>query len=403
VIAPAMISAAASAESLPGGQSAAPAKAQSKDFAVALLVEMKTQAAKHGRSESKKASVPVLGPVQQESPLPPILHGIGAGAGATASHGLATLHSAQPRVLWPTAAGIAKPAAATPGASQPSAPGAAQPSAQSAAQPSAPSAAPPNAPRAAGSAKEVTANATTPMTAAKPTTAGAKATAAAQTSPLAAAAAQPEPALPPAPKLGVAAKPVVASARAGAAARAQHPEAALPQVLSAATVHATGKAVTEALTAAELPAGTKGMRGESYRITADKQSQAAAVAAAQGQPIGGGTPIAGLSREVSVQIAEAARAEAPHIQHGGASMVRIALNPPQLGHVSVTLRAGADGLSATLQAEEPAAAALLQMGQGELRQKLETLGLGPAEVKVSVHGESQAVRPTRRSNAGGRR
>lgn len=163
-----------------------------------------------------------------------------------------------------------------------------------------------------------------------------------------------------------------------------------------------GAPVKGAGTTAAQPAGITGFHGESHRIVADKQSSSAVAASAQSGPLPGTNAPVGLSHEVSVQIAQAARTEVPHLQQGGASMVRIALTPPQLGHVNVTLRAGAAGVTATLTAEEPAAAAALQLGQGELRSRLESLGLGPASVKVAQEARA-GVPSSRRSSAGGRR
>ncbi len=163
-----------------------------------------------------------------------------------------------------------------------------------------------------------------------------------------------------------------------------------------------GAPVKGAGTTSAQSAGITGFHGESHRIVADKQSSSAVAASAQSGPLPGTNAPVGLSHEVSVQIAQAARTEVPHLQQGGASMVRIALTPPQLGHVNVTLRAGAAGVTATLTAEEPAAAAALQLGQGELRWRLESLGLGPASVKVAQEARA-GVPSSRRSSAGGRR
>lgn len=159
---------------------------------------------------------------------------------------------------------------------------------------------------------------------------------------------------------------------------------------------------TEPVTAAERGAGMAAAHGEPRRIIANSAPQDVSASLGQAQQVPLTSQAHGLSHEVSVQIADAARAEAPHVQPGGASMVRIALTPPELGHVNVTLRAGVDGLSAVLRAEEPAAAALLQLGQGELRQRLEALGLGRAHVEVSTQDQNESVRPARRSAPGGR-
>ncbi len=417
MIAAAMVGGAAPAEGLASSHGApAPAKAPSEVFAQALQAELKTQAAKHGRPETRKAPVPLLGLTQQDvtAPLPQVLRGLGAGAQAAATHLAGPIPAAPVRILLPAAANLPKPPAAEgSAAAQAKAPSGATPAQANAPTGAAPAQA--TAPSAAATAAKPGALApaqiatlaskqSATLTSNKPTTlATARIATLASNQPVATAATDAAHSPPLAAKLVSAAKSGAVTARSAAAARTERPAAALAASLPAAAARPGGKTGTEALTAAELSAGTKGMRGESNRITADKQSQAVTALPLESQPSLRGSSAAGLSREVSVQIAEAARAEAPHIQQGGASMVRIALTPPQLGHVSVTLRAGADGLSATLQAEEPAAAALLQLGQGELRQKLEALGLGPAHVKVSVHDESQAVRPARRSSAGGRR
>ena len=178
------------------------------------------------------------------------------------------------------------------------------------------------------------------------------------------------------------------------------PAAQASRALVQAALEGKGARATQTANAAIGRAGMSTVRGETHRITAQRSQDVLAAAGAGEAQAGRATP--GLSREVSVQIAQAAQAEAPHVQQGGASMVRIALNPPQLGHVNVTLRVGADGLLAILRAEEPAAAAVLQMSQGELRQRLESLGLGKAQVEVMTQDRRQTVQPARRTSAGGR-
>lgn len=159
---------------------------------------------------------------------------------------------------------------------------------------------------------------------------------------------------------------------------------------------------TKAAAPAEPGAGMRTNHGETHRTASTLPQDALAGPGPSNAQTGMPQQTAGLSQEVSVQIAQAAQTEASHLQAGGTSLVRISLNPPELGQVSVTLRAGQTGLSAVLYAEEPAAAAILQLGQGELQQRLAGLGFSRARVEVTLSGRPEGVQAARRSSAGRR-
>ena len=430
------------------------AKAPTGTFQDALSAAQ-GKAAVRAKQAQEKHVVPVLGLGQQQAPLLDILRGMGAGTAQSASlaPALAAAASTHPKPAGPAPVAVTSPhgtVAEQPGtaAAKPVAL-AAKPVALAAklvalaAKPVALAAKPPETPAVTAQTAATTAQTaagpvgaavekTALQTAAAPSAGSwrlqvpAPATQVVKTlDPAAAASGASRPALPAAAPVAAAKAAVAAGVTAQSAAPALQsplsrpavqqapvsapqapsngkepaPAAQASRALVQAALAVKGARATQTANAAIGRAGMSTVRGETHRITAQRSQDVLAAAGAGEAQAGRATP--GLSREVSVQIAQAAQAEAPHVQQGGASMVRIALNPPQLGHVNVTLRAGADGLLAILRAEEPAAAAVLQMSQGELRQRLESLGLGKAHVEVMTQDRRQTVRPARRTSAGG--
>lgn len=68
---------------------------------------------------------------------------------------------------------------------------------------------------------------------------------------------------------------------------------------------------------------------------------------------------------------------------GGEAVARLALHPEELGHVEVVLRAGAEGLTATITADSSLAVAVLDRAAGELRNTLEAGGVHLAQIEVA--------------------
>ena len=72
----------------------------------------------------------------------------------------------------------------------------------------------------------------------------------------------------------------------------------------------------------------------------------------------------------------------------GYTRARVALHPAELGGVEVLLRGGGSGLTATVIAENPHAAHLLEQSANELQRRLADQGLELASLQISVGGES---------------
>ncbi len=72
----------------------------------------------------------------------------------------------------------------------------------------------------------------------------------------------------------------------------------------------------------------------------------------------------------------------------GYSRARVTLHPAELGGVEVLLRGGGSGLTATVVAENPHAAHLLERSANELQRRLADQGLELASLQISVGGES---------------
>jgi flagellar hook-length control protein FliK len=85
----------------------------------------------------------------------------------------------------------------------------------------------------------------------------------------------------------------------------------------------------------------------------------------------------------------------------GATQARIALQPEELGQISIHLSQTSEGLLARVSAETPAAAQALADGHSELRQSLSSLGLPLLRLDISSYGQSEARDRQDRFTAGG--
>jgi len=72
----------------------------------------------------------------------------------------------------------------------------------------------------------------------------------------------------------------------------------------------------------------------------------------------------------------------------GFTRARVTLRPAELGGVEVFLRQGSAGLAATVVAETPHAAQMLETAASELQRRLAAQGLELSSLQISVGGES---------------
>jgi flagellar hook-length control protein FliK len=84
----------------------------------------------------------------------------------------------------------------------------------------------------------------------------------------------------------------------------------------------------------------------------------------------------------------------------GYTRARVTLHPEELGGVEVMLRGSSSGLTATVVAENPHAAHLLQQSADELQRRLADQGLELASLQISVGGEAANGAPNGRDGAG---
>ena len=146
-------------------------------------------------------------------------------------------------------------------------------------------------------------------------------------------------------------------------------------------------------------AGVMASGGETGRPVAVGQPQPSVVVETGAGEAAGATQAD--AAHVAAQVAAAAQRAAASMDAGTAS-VRLQLDPPQLGHVQITLRAAQDGIVAVLRAESPAAVAVLQGGQEDLRQRLGALGFKASAVEVAPAERPRIVVASGRSSAGRR-
>ncbi|MGO9971686.1 MAG: flagellar hook-length control protein FliK, partial [Solirubrobacteraceae bacterium] len=84
----------------------------------------------------------------------------------------------------------------------------------------------------------------------------------------------------------------------------------------------------------------------------------------------------------------------------GVTQARIALEPEDLGHISIRLSQTSDGLLARVSADTPAAVQALAEGRSELHQSLSSLGVSLLRLDISSFGQPQAG--SREDSAGNR-
>ena len=77
------------------------------------------------------------------------------------------------------------------------------------------------------------------------------------------------------------------------------------------------------------------------------------------------------------------------LQHRGQVQAQLSLHPAELGGVEVRLRQTAHGLMATVTADRPEAAQVLQRAGTELRRALEAQGVQVAGLDIGMAGENQ--------------
>ncbi len=85
----------------------------------------------------------------------------------------------------------------------------------------------------------------------------------------------------------------------------------------------------------------------------------------------------------------------------GFTRARVTLRPAELGGVEVFLREGSAGLTATVVADTPHAAQLLQSSANELQRRLAAQGLELSSLQISVGGESAGAAHGGRDQQGG--
>ncbi len=116
--------------------------------------------------------------------------------------------------------------------------------------------------------------------------------------------------------------------------------------------------------------------------SAGTQAQAAAGSAGTAPPSASGVRMQEMIDSIRATIEIAVRQ--------GATQARIALQPEDLGQISIRLSQTSQGLSARVSAETPAAAQALANGRSELRQSLSSLGLPLLRLDIGSFGQSEA-------------
>lgn len=101
----------------------------------------------------------------------------------------------------------------------------------------------------------------------------------------------------------------------------------------------------------------------------------------------GGSPVAPQMAAIIAQ-------HLPSLPAGGRLMLRIAVHPPMLGPVSVTIVRSAQGISLVMVAATQEAGAALTSGADELKRRLGSIeGDTPIELAVTVHDETSTSGP----------
>jgi len=117
------------------------------------------------------------------------------------------------------------------------------------------------------------------------------------------------------------------------------------------------------------------------------QAQGPGVAAqVAGSGGAGSASVAGVAMQ---EMIDSIRATIEIATRQGATQARIALQPEDLGHISIRLSQTSDGLLARVNADTPAAAQALVEGRSELHQSLSSLGVSLLRLDIGTFGQSQ--------------
>jgi type III secretion system needle length determinant len=140
-------------------------------------------------------------------------------------------------------------------------------------------------------------------------------------------------------------------------------------------------------TASVAPSAAAAIGSESSSLQASvAEVQVAAAATGNVSSQAPATPAAGVGMH---EMIESIRATIEISVRQGQTQARIALQPQELGQISIRISQTSQGLLARVSADTPAAAQALAEGRSELRQSLSSLGL-PLTLDISAYGESEA-------------
>jgi flagellar hook-length control protein FliK len=170
---------------------------------------------------------------------------------------------------------------------------------------------------------------------------------------------------------------------------------------SASSAHdagATSPAAGSESAATAQPGALQGALAQTSYVTSGSEASplygAAAAAQAGSAAAGAGTSTGAaptLATGVAMQdMIDAIRATVEIAARQGMTQARIALQPEDLGHISIRLSQTSAGLLARVSAETPAAAQALTAGRAELHQSLSSLGVSLLRLDISSFGQSQA-------------
>jgi flagellar hook-length control protein FliK len=106
-------------------------------------------------------------------------------------------------------------------------------------------------------------------------------------------------------------------------------------------------------------------------------------------PASAGRALAATAPSTLAGTVESVQATLRLAASNGVSRARLALHPAELGGVEVHLRSSAAGLVASVRADSPEAAKLLQQAAGQLRDSLEQQGLTLLQLDIGSTGERQ--------------
>jgi hypothetical protein len=148
--------------------------------------------------------------------------------------------------------------------------------------------------------------------------------------------------------------------------------------------------------AAAQPGALQGALAQTSYVTSGSEASplygaaaAQAGSAAAGTGAGPGAAPTLASGVAMQDMIDSIRATVEIAARQGMTQARIALQPEDLGHISIRLSQTSEGLLARVSAETPAAAQALMAGRAELHQSLSSLGLSLLRLDISSFGQSQ--------------